>query len=153
MAPWFRTHCHGFSIASARRGLRCLGIGIFALICLPCCLSSTAISEQKIVIVTAQDADRIVEIAMGDTIQIELAGTATTGFWWHFTSLDNNYLELVKKDTREIARRDLEGAPIMGIWQVRAKQAGKTAIEMAYYRSWEGMAKAQKWFHLFVQIR
>lgn len=149
----FRRYLHGFTPASTIGRLLALAMGIFALICLQCCLSSSGISEEKIAIVTKEDAGKTVEMAIGDILQIELAGTATTGFWWHFTSLDNNYLELVKKDTREIARRDLEGAPIMGIWQVRAKQAGKTAIEMAYYRSGEGIAKARGWFHLFVQIR
>jgi predicted secreted protein len=153
MVPWFRTHCHGSSIASARRGLRELGIGIVALVCLQCCLHPSGISEEKIVTVTKEDDGKTVEIARGDILQIELAGTATTGFWWRFTSLDKTYLDLVKQDTREISPRQLDGAPIMGIWQVRAQQAGNTSIEMAYYRSWEGIAKARGWFHLIVQIR
>jgi len=153
MAPRFRTHCHGLSIASARRGLHALVIGIFALICLPCCLSPCGSSEEKIVLVTQEDAGKTIEVAIGDVIQIELKGTPTTGFWWHFTSLDNTYLDLVNKDTRQISPRQMEGAPIMGIWQVRAQQAGTTTIAMAYYRTWEGYEKAQRWFRLTVQIR
>jgi predicted secreted protein len=148
-----RRFLHGLPITSARRVLLSLVIYIIALICLQCCLSPSGISEAKIVIVTKEDAGKSVEIARGDIIQLELSGTPTTGFWWRFTDLDKTYLDLVKEATREISSRQLDGAPIMGIWQLRAKQAGTTAIAMAYYRTWEGMAKARGWFHLTVQIR
>lgn len=128
-----------------------LGISIVALLFLQCCLSPSGISEAGMVTVTKEDTGHTVEIAVGDILQIELVGTPTTVYWWHFDVLNEAYLELINKETREISAEKLEGAPVLGIWQVRAKKAGTTSIAMAY-RPWEGRDKAIDHFSLTVHI-
>jgi len=130
-----------------------MGMMAIALLCLQCAMSSSGLPEGGTITLTKEDAGKTVEIAVGDVIQIELFGTPSTGSWWHFEVLDEEYLEIIKKETMKTSPERLEGAPILGIWHLRAKKAGETAIEMAYYRPWEGGDKARNHFRLNVQIR
>ena len=112
----------------------------------------TKLSEQGMTTVTKRDAGKTIEVAVNDVFQIELLGTPTTGFWWYFEALDEEYVELVKEYTTESFSEGIEGGPLMGIWLLRAKKAGMTTIKMAYYRSWEGGGKHQDQFWIKLKI-
>ncbi|MBE9569402.1 MAG: protease inhibitor I42 family protein [Proteobacteria bacterium] len=112
----------------------------------------TKLSEEGMASVTKRDAGKTIEVAVNDVFQIELLGTPTTGFWWYFEALDEEYVELVKEYTTESFSEGIEGGPLMGIWLLRAKKAGMTTIKMAYYRSWEGGGKHQDQFWIKLKI-
>ena len=133
-------------------GLIAVGICMLLLTCLSCATAPSGVSEAGVVTVTHADDGATVEMAVGDILQIELTGTPTSGFWWHLEVLDREYCELIKQETREIASEKMEGAPILGVWEIRATKAGDTSIAMAYYRRWEGRDKASNHFSLNVHI-
>ncbi|RLC75192.1 MAG: hypothetical protein DRI61_15315 [Chloroflexi bacterium] len=109
------------------------------------CFVFAPVSRGKEVLLREEDCGRTVELRAGDIVQIELKGTPSAGFWWHFVKLDEEYLLKLEEKTRSISKgREIEGAPVWGIWILKAKKAGETTIEMAYYRRWEGVEKAIK---------
>ena len=131
------------------------------IIVLTCCFpffiqcmdaESTFSQGNVIVILGKEDCGAAHEIAVGDLLQIELEGNPSTGFWWHFQELDEEYLELVKEETTKISKRRL-GAPVLGRWRLRAKKCGETTVKMAYYRQWEGADKAVDRVSFIVKIR
>jgi predicted secreted protein len=44
------------------------------------------------------------------------------------------------------------GAPVMGVWLMKAKNKGSTEIKMDYYRIWEGKDKATEHFSVKLLI-
>lgn len=103
--------------------------------------------------VTKEDAGKTIELQVNDVLQIQLTGTPTTGFWWHFLVLDEKYVEIIKKHTKEILLERGEGGPVLGTWQLRAKEVGTTTIQMAYYRAWDDAKKATDGFHIILRIK
>lgn len=130
-------------------------VAVFALVLLvfTCFRSSSGLSETAKITVRKTDSGQSLELYLDDVLQIELQGTPSTGFWWHFESLDTDYLELITEETRDISPGKIEGGPVLGIWQLRAKKVGTTMLEMAYYRPWEAVESARDQFSLIVEIR
>ena len=108
--------------------------------------------KEGVTTVTKGDIGKTIEVRVNALFQIELHGTPTTGFWWHFEALDGEYVEVMKEHTKKASSKGIDGAPVLGIWQLRAKKAGKTIIKMAYYRSWEGGDKAHDQFWISLRI-
>jgi len=135
-----------------RFNLKSVGICAFGLLVLYCSVSISRMTEIKRITITKKDAGTSVAIGVGDILLIELLGTPSTGFWWHFVTLDREYLELMKEETRDTTPKKIEGAPILGRWYLKARKGGNTTIRMAYYRPWEGINKARDRFWLNVQI-
>jgi predicted secreted protein len=108
-------------------------------------------------IISNNDAGTKIELQVGDVVQIQLTGTPTTGYWWHFQSLDEKYVEIINEYTKPYTasggvQKEMDGGPMLGVWQLRAKKAGTTTVRMAYYRSWEDEDKAKRKFYITVQI-
>ena len=98
-----------------------------------------------------------IELQVGDVVQIQLTGTPTTGYWWHFQTLNDKYVEIIKEYTEPYAatggvQKEMDGGPMLGVWQLRAKKAGTTTVGMAYYRSWEDGDTARHRFCVTLQI-
>lgn len=108
-------------------------------------------------IVTRKDAGKKIQLQVGDVVQIQLTGTPTTGFWWHFQALNEKSVEIIKTYTKPYTAsggvpKEMEGGPIMGVWQLQTKKAGTTTVGMAYYRSWEDVDTAKHRFCVTLQI-
>ena len=108
-------------------------------------------------IVSREDAGKKIQLQVGDVVQIQLTGTPTTGYWWHFHTLNEKYVEIIKEYTKPYTvtggvPKEMEGGPILGVWQLRAKKAGTTTVGMAYYRSWEDGDTARQRFCVTLQI-
>ena len=118
------------------------------------CIAAESISSEGsvVMLLDREDSGAAHEIKVGDFLYIELEGNLSTGFWWHFQELDEEYLELVKKETKKISKRRL-GAPVLGRWRLRAKKRGETTIKMAYYRQWEGEDTAVDRVSFIINIR
>jgi len=129
------------------------GAFVFALLLLQCAVFQSAFSKGVVTSVTKEDAGKTVQIAVGGMLQIELSGTPSTGYWWYFELLNEEYLELFEEETKKTSTETLLGAPIMGIWRLCAKRCGETTVKMAYYRPWEGSTKAIDHFSITVHIK
>jgi predicted secreted protein len=96
-----------------------------------------------------------VELRVGDEINIELVGAGGTGYWWYFDKLDLGLFEFVGEETRVAGKgeKEMTGRPVIGIWKLRAKKAGRSFIRMKCYRAWEKSSKAINQFEVSVNIR
>lgn len=124
---------------------------LYSLIFLPNCV------QGRIMIVSREDAGKKIQLQVGDIVQIQLTGTPTTGHWWHFQNLDEKYVEINKEYTKPYTAKgdvpkEMEGGPILGVWQLRAKKAGTTTVGMVYCRPWEQSDTAKHRFCVTLQI-
>lgn len=102
--------------------------------------------------ITKQDNGKEVSVNVGDIIQIELEENGTTGYVWQIDNLDKTYFELVSEDTKKTtADNNIAGAPVIGIWQIKALKQGSSSIKMDYFRPWEGRESAID--HFVVNLR
>jgi len=112
--------------------------------------------EGNTVIIKKEDNNRELSIQKGDIVQIELEGTGTTGYWWHFvvpdSEPDSEYVQLVSEETKALAEGKT-GAPTLGIWRFQALKKGNADIRMAYYRTWEGRERALEQFLIRITIK
>lgn len=127
-----------------------------AALILSCVRAEVDVREGKgrgTVIVTEASNGRTLVVRKGDVLMIELSGNPSTGFWWHFVKLDREYLDLIAKETKPLRSDRPLGAPVVGVWYLKARKRGESILEMAYYRPWEGREKATRQFLIFVRIR
>jgi inhibitor of cysteine peptidase len=96
-----------------------------------------------------------VELAVGDTLIIELKSNPSTGFSW---ILVQNTDETVLQETGhdfildETADPPMPGSGGTEVWNFKALAAGETNISLEYSQPWDGGIKAEKTFDLKVVI-
>jgi len=120
-----------------------------------CCLTLLPRCVQgKVITLTKEDSNKTIDLQVDDVIQIQLEGTATTGFWWHLQDLDEQYLIIVKEYTRPIrgVPEKIEGGPIMGVWELLAVKPGTTTVRMVYSRGGESPKTAVNHFFIILRI-
>ena len=90
---------------------------------------------------TVQEGDngQTIEVAIGDTLEITLPETASTGFRWQVVS-SGDPVCAVAADTRAPPGTAKPGAPGAHQWQLEARSAGEGVFKAAYRRSWESDA-------------
>jgi predicted secreted protein len=113
----------------------------------------TQVSLAAGVTITHTHQGKTVEVSVGDVIRIELSGTPTTGYWWHFGPLDSQCVDVVRTDIIHPPERTLEGAPVTGIWEVKAKRQGRIKIRASYSRSWDKDISPLREFWFILKIR
>lgn len=98
-------------------------------------------------------SNRIIRVKSGTVIQIQLEEKGGTGYLWAFDKFDTKYLELLKVETTDIAKKEgYTGNPIIKTWYIKAKQKGTTEIDMYYYRPWEDKNRAADSFCIKFEI-
>ena len=113
---------------------------------------STGAMEKRIRVDIDSNGSKI-ELQPGDEIEIELQGAGATGYAWYFDELDNDFFELIHEGRKIHEKsRELVGSPTLYTWVFKAKQMGKTAIKMSYYRIWEGKDSAFRRFQIEINI-
>ena len=75
-----------------------------------------------------------VDLALGDSFQVCLRESPTTGYRWHIRSPESNIL-VIESDTFDTSQPAL-GAGGVRRWQFRAVQAGLARLEIENRRSW-----------------
>ena len=133
--------------------------GILFLICLlgvflsaTFCRGETNETGYKdLMTVTKGDNGKEITLHEGERFRIELEELGSAGYNWYFDNLDEEQLELISKSTRAISDGEV-GAPVMGVWLMKAKNKGSTEIKMDYYRIWEGKDKATEHFSVKLLI-
>jgi predicted secreted protein len=104
-------------------------------------------------IVTKQDSGKEISLKAGEVFQIELEENGSTGYVWQIDNLDQNYFELLSEDTKKTTTdNNLVGAPVIGIWQIKALKQGSSSIKMDYSRPWEGKESAVDHFAVNLEI-
>jgi len=101
-------------------------------------------------IIKGDNGKRII-LREGERFRIELEELGSAGYNWYFDNLDEEQLELISKSTRAISGGEV-GAPVMGVWLMKAKSKGSTEIKMDYCRIWEGKNKAIEHFSVKLLI-
>jgi predicted secreted protein len=110
------------------------------------------LSNKKVIMITQEDNGQVMELKKGETFRIELEELGSAGYQWYLEKLDQEYLELVSKETRGL-NEGMIGAPVMAIWLLKAKKIGQAEIVMDHYRHWEGKDRASKHFSIRLLIK
>ncbi|MCX5851382.1 MAG: protease inhibitor I42 family protein [Deltaproteobacteria bacterium] len=85
--------------------------------------------------------------------QIELPTRGCEGYGWYLDKLDCGCLELLSESTRCMSGQDKRNAPVMRIFQLRAKKEGTTEVRLLCYRAWEGKETATECFSTKIIIK
>jgi len=105
------------------------------------------------IIITRQDQEKEIIIQAGTVFQIQLEEKGGTGYAWDFEKFNCEYFELIKVETKNIARKEgYTGNPVIKIWHLKAIKKGTAELTLYYYRPWEGKSKAADRFHIKLKI-
>ena len=101
---------------------------------------------------TERDNGKTVKVAVGQEIQVQLAGNPTTGYTWSVSGMDATYLQQQGEPDYE---RDsgLIGAGGMYTFHFKALQTGQTTLALAYARSFEPDVPPDQVFSVEVVIK
>jgi predicted secreted protein len=99
-----------------------------------------------------EDNGRVVDLHVNTEVRVELSGTPTTGYWWYFQDLDQEFLELVWEETRDMDPPGIQGGKALGIWLLRTRKSGPTSLKLIYHRPWEHGIKALRSFCVELRI-
>ncbi|MCX5906450.1 MAG: protease inhibitor I42 family protein [Deltaproteobacteria bacterium] len=102
--------------------------------------------------ITKKDHGKEIKVRKWDVIQIELETQGAAGYAWHFDALDNQFLELIKEETKDGKKNGMVGAPLTHIWQLRAIKGGETEILLHCFRVWELKDRAIDLFRIKAKI-
>jgi len=104
-------------------------------------------------IITRQDQEKEIIIQAGTIFQIQLEEKGGTGYAWEFEKFNSEYIELIKVETKSIARKEgYTGNQISKIWYLKTLKKGPAELTLYYYRPWEGKSKAVDKFHIKLKI-
>jgi predicted secreted protein len=112
---------------------------------------SPLLAAEATITVTQAQGGREIALKVGNILQIELPGSAGTGYSWVAGETYAPYLKLMDQATRQL-KEGRVGGPVMQIWRFKAEKPGVTEISMAYYRPWEGIAQAKNHFRIKLRI-
>jgi predicted secreted protein len=112
---------------------------------------SPLMAADATITITKEQGGREIALKVGDILQIELPSRGGTGYSWFAEANGAPYLKLMSQSTRA-APEPRPGAPVMQVWRFKAEKPGATEINMAYYRSWEGVGKAKERFLIKLHI-
>ncbi|HOI24144.1 MAG TPA: protease inhibitor I42 family protein [Caldisericia bacterium] len=96
---------------------------------------------------------KVVEIQLGQNLEIVLEGNATTGYLWSFSSeFDPLMMEFVEQKTLRDESKDIVGSPENNIWIFKAIKAGQANATLVYKRPWEENVEPLKTMNYQVTI-
>jgi predicted secreted protein len=111
-------------------------------------------------IVTAQDNGSTVILRQGESLRVVLSGNASTGYSWDLERHDPNQLEPLGMESRQTLgpplpdshSLPLAGSPQQISFLFHMLKPGRTALELRYWRPWEGAGSIIERFRLQVVI-
>ena len=98
----------------------------------------SACSEPSVTNLTEADDGKTIHTAVGQEISIILAGNATTGYNWQFSSDKPAHTKVIK-ETYVVDKHPtgMVGVGGKSIYQIQVMKSGKFIITAQYYRPWE----------------
>jgi inhibitor of cysteine peptidase len=125
---------------------------LISLLCATCLTFGCAKAEPLITrTLTEQDNGKAITVAVGQPIEVVLAGNPTTGYRWGPARGDTGVI----KETREpdyITESDAMGAGGTFTFHFQADTAGQGWIRLEYRRPWETDTPAEKTYEVTVEI-
>jgi predicted secreted protein len=112
---------------------------------------SPLLAAEAMITVTQAQGGREIPLKVGNILQIELPGSAGTGYSWAAEETYAPYLRLMDQSTRQL-KDGRPGGPVLQIWRFKAEKPGATEISMVYYRPWEGIGQAKNHFRIKLRI-
>jgi inhibitor of cysteine peptidase len=100
-------------------------------------------------ILTAADSGQEVSVAVGETIEIELAENPTTGYRWRLDCRPAAVFQSVSDSFQAGKRSGEEG---VHRWVLRAMNAGSGKISGQYQRSWAPDAPPARTFFITICV-
>lgn len=95
---------------------------------------------------TIDDSGKKLDLSVGATFQVELRGSAGTGFKWDVTSPDSPVVALSGPATRAPLTPGMPGGPFRQTFVFVAKAPGTAHVELQYRRSFGATAPAKTFF-------
>lgn len=81
---------------------------------------------------------QVIEIQVGQNLEVVLEGNATTGYLWNFTTeFDPMMMEFVEQKTLRDESKDIVGSGENNIWIFKAIKEGQANATLVYKRPWE----------------
>ena len=100
---------------------------------------------------TEADSDKTIDVAAGDTVEIQLPENTTTGYRWTLETIDKSFCEVIA-DERYGPDKVILGASGTHVWRLKAKHAGNCRIEIAYRRAWQRDTPPARTFKLGLRV-
>ena len=101
--------------------------------------------------ITEDDNGHALTLAVGDEVELSLAGNPSTGYQWELKAKGGPVCELVKDDFE--APTGAPGSGGVHRWQFRAVKPGSGKIALQYRRSWEEKAAPARKYQVSVRVR
>lgn len=87
-------------------------------------------------LVVETDAGRLLKTRLGESIQINVAENASTGYQWTIDHHDDELIVLVGTEPRYLSKRPGNGGQVS--FAFKANKAGTGIVILKHWRPWEG---------------
>lgn len=130
---------------------------LFVTLLLVACAATKSSTPEKAVVLTKQDKDKMLNVAVGESFVITLDENPTTGYVWAVEEQPES-LVLQSSDYVSDVHPNQPGAPmIVGAGGKRtftfvAHKSGTTTLKLKHWRPWEGDASIVDTFSVPVKI-
>ncbi len=101
--------------------------------------------QDGILTLTAADTDQTKALTVGEAVQIELAGNATTGYRWEVQAIEGTAVRH-EETLYEPEQTDRVGSGGLFVVKFTAVEAGAATVQLAYRRPWETDAEPAETF-------
>jgi inhibitor of cysteine peptidase len=119
---------------------------------LSACSTSSASPEKSTRQITEADADRTVELHVGDRLELTLPVNPTTGFQWEVSELDSAILRSVGEQTFEPSSNAV-GSGGQVTLRFEAVGSGQTELKLILHRPFEKDVPPTQTFEVTVMIK
>ena len=104
--------------------------------------------------ITQKDNDKIINLNIGDNLQINLPGNYTTGYQWVvINGYDDDVIKQEGKDEYQPEKTDLVGAGGTATFTFKAVGTGRTDLNLEYKRSWEKNGDVPEDFEITIVVK
>lgn len=129
---------------------------LFVTLLLAACSTTKSIAQMQVVL-TEQDKNKTLNIAVGESVVIRLNENPTTGYVWAIDK-QPELLVLQSSDYVNDTPPNPQGVVLVGGGGKRrftfvAQKSGLTTLKLKHWRSWEGDASIVDTFSIPVQIQ
>ena len=131
--------------------LRLILIGITSL--LYACAAETSQEQSKSTIqLTEADAGRLVELRVGDILEVILPGNPTTGFQWEVSEINSAILEPIGEPKFEPSSNAVGSGGNVTL-RFEAVGAGQTELKLIHHRPFEENVPPIQTFEVTITVR